>query len=196
MIEETIQTYKKEHKKFIDAYQNNTVERDQEDFLQLLNVINGKKILDAGCGTGTHAQYFSQKGFDVTGIDLVDEFLAHARNRCKGEFIKMDLREMTFKPESFDGIWACASLLHVPKHELITVLGNFGKVLKNKGLMYISVKRGTGEKIENGRYFSYHTLEGLENFLQDAGFQPLIKYTEEKITGNWATIYSQKTQSL
>jgi ubiquinone/menaquinone biosynthesis C-methylase UbiE len=191
-MKQTIETYKNQHEKFIKIYENNTVERDQDDFLRLLDAIKGKKILDAGCGTGTHAQYFSQKGYEVTGIDLVDEFLEHARKRCSAEFIKMDLRKITFGPESFDGIWSCASLLHIPKHELMPVFENYRRILTDKGVVYTSVKKGTGENEENGRFFSYHTLDGLESFLQDAGFQSLIKYTEEKPTGNWVTIYSQK----
>lgn len=193
MIEETIRAYKKEHQNFIKKYEKNMVESDQEDFLRILDTLQGKRILDAGCGTGTNAQYFSQKGYEVVGIDLVDEFLQYAKKRCSAQFIKMDLRRIIFGPESFDGIWACASLLHIPKHELNSVLDSFRKILKNKGILYTSVKIGTGEKMENGRYFSYHTLDGIESFLQDAGFESLIKYTEEKTTGNWATIYSQKT---
>lgn len=191
-MNQTIETYKNQHEKFIEAYENNTVERDQDDFLRLLDAIKGKRILDAGCGTGTHSQYFAQKGYEVVGIDLVDEFLQHAKKRSSAQFIKMDLRKMIFGPASFDGIWSCASLLHIPKHELMSVLENYRRILTDKGILYSSVKKGTGEKEESGRFFSYHTLDGLESFLQDAGFQSLIKYTEEKQTGNWVTIYSQK----
>lgn len=191
-MNQTIETYKKNFEQFAKNYQNNTVERDQQDFLALLEAINGKKILDVGCGTGTHAQYFSQRNYDVTGIDLVEEFLEYARKRCGANFINMDLKKLNFETESFDGIWSCASLLHVPKHELIEVLSGFRKVLKPQGIIYASVKQGVGEKMENGRFFSYHTLESIESFLSDSGFKSLIKYTEEKSTGNWATIYSQK----
>jgi len=191
-MNKTIETYKNNHENFIKKYEKNMVERDQEDFLRILDTIKGKRILDVGCGSGTNAQYFSQRGYEVVGIDLVDEFLQYAKKRCSAQFIKMDMREMTFKQESFDGIWACASLLHIPKRDLLPVFHDCRKILTDKGILYASVKQGIGETEEDGRFFSNHTLDGLENFLQDAGFQSLIKYVEEKTTGNWVTIYSQK----
>lgn len=194
----TTETYSKQSAQFIRTYYNNSMEPDLADFLRFIDTIKGRKILDAGCGPGAHSLYFHERNYEVTGIDVVEPFLQHARTICPGAtFINMDLRKIIFPDKHFDGIWSCASLLHIPKKELTEVLTQFKRILKNSGMLYVSVKQGQGEKIENGRFFSYHTLSDLENFLNDTGFNPLIKYVEEKTTGTWVTFYaSSKTAHL
>jgi SAM-dependent methyltransferase len=120
---------------------------------------NGK-ILDLGCGYGRDVQIFAQKmSFQVLGIDLSRSMLKNAQRfvTSNAQFIQFDMRriDQILLEDSVDCVWACASLLHVPKAELPALLDSLWKILKPGGIFYISVKEGTGEKLEiDDRYVS------------------------------------------
>ena len=82
----------------------------------------------------------------------------------------MRFDEMKFIDE-FDGVWACASLLHVPNEELPDVLGKLNKALKDSGALYVSFKYGEGRKQRGDRTFSDFTEESVKVLLRDAGFE-------------------------
>ena len=89
------------------------------------------KILDVGCGPGRDARYFCDKGARVTGIDLSSETLKIARSTAPdAHFVIMDMRSLDLVSTSFDGIWCCASLYHLPKVFVNTTLTEFYRVLK------------------------------------------------------------------
>lgn len=84
--------------------------------------------------------------------------------------------------EEFNGIWACASLLHLPKNELENVLETLLKALKASGVMYVSFKAGTGEAMEKGRFFSYYNENELKSILQKVGSNEVVKcWTSEDV---------------
>jgi len=100
--------------------------------------LKGKKILDVGCGHGRDARYLSERGFEVVGIDLSRNLLKIARRMApKAKFLLMDMRDLKFGDEEFDGIWSCASFLHIPKREALETLREFRRVLKPGGLLYL-----------------------------------------------------------
>ena len=131
-------------------------------------------VLDAGCGPGRNAAAFLSRNYRVTAIDASAAMVELARRSG------IDARVMTFQQlaftEEFDGIWASASLLHVPRAEITEVLGRFARALKPQGILYVSLKEGHSEHIaEDGRFFSYFTLTEFSNLLTSSGLFKLLK---------------------
>ncbi|MDP2646520.1 MAG: class I SAM-dependent methyltransferase [Desulfobacterales bacterium] len=113
----------------------------------------GGRILDAGCGSGRDSVFFKRKGFSVKAFDA-SKTLAEVASRTLGEPVEV----MTFLDleagDEYDGIWACASLLHVHDGEMDDVLQRLMRSLKKSGVLYASFKYGTTEGFRNGRYFN------------------------------------------
>lgn len=156
---------------------------EQEKFVSLLP--KNTTILDAGCGPGRDCEYFIKQGFQVVGVDLSDKLLDIAKQRVpQASFVKQDLRALDFSPGSFDGIWACASLLHLHRAEVPQVLENFFHMLKPGGALFVMVKEGKGEadvkeslSSNMVRHFTYFMLEELKKLLEKAHFSVEEMYT-------------------
>lgn len=110
------------------------------------------KILDAGCGAGRDLKYFSSKGFDAIGIDASSALVEIAKNESGCQVQCMTFEQLDYHNE-FDGIWCCASLLHVPLNRLSDVFHRLSRALKIKGMLYVSFKYGSEEVERNGRWF-------------------------------------------
>ena len=136
-----ISTYDKNARRYCDATFNLVM---QYPLSQFSGYLKGKKILDAGCGCGRDVAYFKEEGYDVVGIDASKGMLKEARRRVKATFKAMDFTALKFRADSFNGVWACASLVHTPLKEIPVVLKQFHKVLKKNGILYISMKEGEG----------------------------------------------------
>lgn len=166
---------------------------------EFLSYLKEKQILDAGCGPGRDSKYFSEKGYSVTGIDLSEKFLKIARSKVQfTNFIKMDLRKLGFANESFDGIWCCASLLHILKNQAKQTLIGFYKVLKSEGILFLSVKEGYGEKFlvnddykKIPRFYSLYQQKELENLVEEAGFKIMNSKKEQK-KDTWICTFAEK----
>lgn len=170
--------------KTLDYYNNNaetfvagTVSVDfketQDKFLKRLKP--GDSILDFGCGSGRDAKYFLNFGFLVDAID-------GSRELCKiaSEYTGLEVKQMLFQEldsiGKYDGIWACSSILHLPKNELKPVLRKMGTALKEDGIVYTSFKYGEFEGERNGRYFTDFTIEMFMEFIQDIDNLNLEEY--------------------
>lgn len=133
----------------------------QKRFLSIISA-NGF-ILDFGCGSGRDTKYFLSQGFQVDAIDGSIEL-------CKiaSENIGIEVRQMLFQElaevDKYDGIWACASILHLPKDELVDVLRRVLRALKVDGIIYTSFKYGDFEGERDGRYFTYFTEKSFAEF--------------------------------
>ena len=135
-----------------------------KSFELFLEQIPGKQILDVGCAQGHDANYFVEQGMAVLGIDYAENMVAIARESNIDAHL-MDVEKLTLPNNSFDGVWAAASLLHVPKERFDAVVSALSAVLRANGVLHISVKRGSGEHIvtegEMKRYFVYWTEREL-----------------------------------
>ena len=160
-----------------------------EEFDFFKSIIRGKKVIDLGCGAGRDAAVFVENGFDYTGIDASEEMLKVASKRVpKGKFQQMDFSKTNFPSGTFDGFWASASFLHIPKKDIAGALQEAKRITKNSGVGFISVKEKTemdegmiSESRYGGisRYFSFYTREELKNLLEQSGFS-VIKITTHK----------------
>jgi SAM-dependent methyltransferase len=124
------------------------------------------RILDAGCGSGRDSLAFLKAGYDVVPIDASLE-MVKATNKLTGrDALLLAFDEIEFINE-FDGIWACASLLHVSRGDLDAVLIRLTKALKATGVLYLSFKLGDAERFEHGRFFNDLNEPLLRSLLAD-----------------------------
>ncbi|MFC7537175.1 class I SAM-dependent methyltransferase [Sphingomonas sp. GCM10030256] len=134
----------------------------------LKQVRAGGRILDAGCGSGRDARAFSDEGYDVSAFDASAE-LAKLASAYAGIAVQhLTFAEMDWR-EAFDGIWASASLLHVPRADLDGIFLRFARALKPNGAWYLSMKLGYGDRLVDGRLFTDITEPELRDRLEALG---------------------------
>lgn len=146
------------------------------------------KVLDVGSGPGQFSKYIKGKGFDVSGVDYSDGMVAIAKKKVPGvTFQKMDMRDLSFKPETFDGLLVSYSLIHIPSNQIPSTLKGFYRILKSNGYMEIIAQKGKANQIVDEpfmptekMFFNFFTKDRLTKFLQKAGFT--IVFQEEKET--------------
>jgi SAM-dependent methyltransferase len=115
----------------------------------LARIPAGGHILDAGCGSGRDALAFRKLGYAVTAFEASPTLARLASNYCGLPVEVRRFQEIEWQ-DAFDGIWACASLLHVPPVELPEVLRRLGRALKTDGVLYVSFKYGSDERDHGG----------------------------------------------
>jgi 2-polyprenyl-3-methyl-5-hydroxy-6-metoxy-1,4-benzoquinol methylase len=128
-------------------------------------------ILDAGCGAGRDSLVFLRRGYQVTAFDASAK-LAHLASERIGVPVRV-LRFQDFADEGpFDGVWACASLLHVPRREIGDVFFRLTRALRPGGVWYMSFKAGDGETVHGGRFFNDYTEALLRGVIDE---HPLLR---------------------
>lgn len=172
----TINYYNQNAENFIANTQNADMHPTQERFLRLLDA--NTSILDFGCGSGRDTKYFLEKGYQVTATDGSAEIC-----RLASEFTGIEVKEMLFQEldtmNQYDGIWACSSILHLPKKELLPVIQKMCEALKDNGIIYTSFKYGDFEGERNGRYFTDFTEKTFREVIE--------KVPELTIEEHWIT---------
>ena len=152
----TVDYYNKNYYAFVESTQNVDFSDIQNMFIDLLP--KEADILDFGCGSGRDAKYFLEHGYHVEAIDGSTELC-----RLASIYTGIEVRHMLFQElnerEKYDGIWACASILHLNKAELSGVFEKMSRALKKNGIIYTSFKYGDFEGMRNGRYFTDFTEE-------------------------------------
>lgn len=137
--------------------------KQYQRFLPLLK--NGGKILDVGSGSGRDACYFQKQGYQVTALEPSKNLCREIRKVFSGEIMCSDIQN--YQPaERYDGIWACASLIHLQEEEVLQFFEKIDQYLDDNGIIYISGKNGisTGE-VEDGRFFLEFTDQLVEKIL-------------------------------
>lgn len=162
-------------------------QRNAEKFTKYLN---GKKILDAGCGPGHDTDMFMRMGYDVTGMDISTGLLAVGRKTYPdAKFIEGDIRTLPFTDASFDGVWAQASLVHLETElDVKKALSEFTRVLKPEGILFLYVKKQLGKQktaivsdalSKHERFFRYFTEDELKKWFQKIGITYIESETQE-----------------
>ena len=121
-------------------------------------------ILDLGCGSGRDSAYFISCGFDVTAMDASEEMCDLASIHIGQDVLQLSFTEMDFK-EVFDGIWACASLLHVPSKEINEIFTKVIDSLKVNGVLFMSFQYGEYEGERDGRYYTDYRTKTLKELI-------------------------------
>ncbi|MDA3734026.1 class I SAM-dependent methyltransferase [Niameybacter massiliensis] len=196
-MSETLNYYNTNAKDFIAGTLNVDMSELRNKFLSYLP--QAAHILDAGCGSGRDSLAFKDAGYRVTAIDG-----SEAMCNQTAALIGQPVRQMIFQEIEdvglYDGIWACATLLHVPEEDMVDVFRCLSRALKNEGILYASFKYGDFEGERNGRYFSDYTEERFAKLL--AHFPELV-LVEQGITVDkrpdreekWLNVIVRKTFS-
>lgn len=146
------------------------------------------RIIDIGCGTGRDAKVFSEKGLSVVGIDLCPNMIKLAKAHAPlADFRRMDIEAMSFPEASFDGAWAGASLLHIPKNTISVVLDSIYLMLKPQGIFYLTLREGIGEELQTDlrygdfkKFWAFYEQNELNEVVKSSGFTILESCIIEK----------------
>ena len=162
---------------FWDATRDHDVAPNIHALLRHLDGPAPLAILDFGCGPGRDLVTFRELGHEVVGLDGAARFVAMARAHSGCEVLHQDFLALDLPASRFDGIFANASLFHVPTAELPRVLGELRATLRPRGVLFTSNPRGTGsEGWQGGRYGVWYDLDGWRRWLIEAGFTELEHY--------------------
>jgi len=148
--------------------------KELHEFANLLP--RNAKVLDVGCGTGIPVSTFLiEAGFDVTGVDFSEGMLAFARiNVPRSKLFKKNMTELDFEDDSFDGLTAIYSIIHVPKEKHLPLFQNFHRMLKPNGMMLICMGpdewEEVGEYLGTEMFWSHYDPEKTLQLVKDAGF--------------------------
>jgi ubiquinone/menaquinone biosynthesis C-methylase UbiE len=173
------------------------------------------KVLDVGCGHGRDCAYFLSCNLTVTGIDVSERLLHIARATApSAEFMVMDMRDVDFEDAVFDGLWCCASFLHIPLADATCTLHEFYRVLRDGGILFLSIQSHMNafadvvtrysprEKLvsthafgpDNLRFFTYYSLSEISLLLENCGFTVIQVSTniQPKSQVMWMSIFAKK----
>lgn len=150
------------YNKNAEGFFRETVKADMSElykiFLDYLHV--GASILDLGCGSGRDSKYFIEQGYQVTAVDGSSAMCALASEYIGQSVLCKEFREIEGMGV-YEGIWACASLLHIPREELPDVLSVLAGLLTTKGILYASFKYGDSQRVSGQRIFSDYTKDSF-----------------------------------
>lgn len=161
-MNETLAYYEQNAQSFAQDTLHVDFTKTQQRFLEKLP--EQGYILDLGCGSGRDTLAFLRAGYQVDAVDG-SQTLCRLASEVTGICVRQMLFEELDAEGLYDGIWACSSILHLPKKELSSVLQKVARALKAGGIFYTSFKYGTFEGIRNGRYFTDFTKEDFVRFL-------------------------------
>ena len=138
-------------------------------------------VLDAGSGPGRDCAYLAELGFRPVALDLSHGMLAEGKRRgLTAPAVQADLRRLPFADRSFPGVWASASLLHLPQTDLMLSLLELSRII-GRGCLYLALKEGEGEAWQERpggpRFFRYYTLDVVEAALREAGFEAVARWS-------------------
>jgi SAM-dependent methyltransferase len=162
-MDNTLEYYNRNADEFVRGTLSVDFKQTQDRFLK--KIPTGAYILDFGCGSGRDTKYFLAHGMSVDAVDGSGELC-----RIASAYTGIEVRNAFFRDldeqEKYDGIWACASILHLSKAQLISVIKKMIVALKPTGIIYTSFKYGTFEGERNGRYFTDFTEGSFADFIR------------------------------
>ncbi|HEY4515644.1 MAG TPA: class I SAM-dependent methyltransferase [Candidatus Paceibacterota bacterium] len=190
---------------FKDHHQDTWWQEGTEKFLEALPT--GSTILDVGCGAGVKSRYLAKKGFKVTGIDFSEKMIEIAKRESPEiSFDVVDVYEIDKYPKTFDGVFAQAVLLHIPKDKIREVLSKLKNKINSNGLLYIAVKGMRDDGVEEAikkeddygyeyeRFFSFFNLSELENYLKELDMEVVWKTNTTSGRADWLQIVGRKSK--
>ena len=188
----TLDFYESNAEEYCDTTFDIDVSENRGIFLNLLE--KGSSILDLGCGSGRDAKAFADEGMIVTAVDGSPAMCRIAARNTRSEVRNLKFSELDFEDE-FDGVWACASLLHVPMGELPGVLSSVNRSLRKWGLFFCCFKKGFGERTDSGRHYTDMLPNQLSDVLSSNGFLPVRIWESEGMDGTvWVNSISRKAE--
>jgi ubiquinone/menaquinone biosynthesis C-methylase UbiE len=193
-LKKTTSAYDNLYKNYMNRH--SSLDEILEELREFAHSARGGVVLDVGCAHGRDLRFFSGRGFKPIGIDLSRKLL-HAARDSRVELLLMDMRYMGFRREVFDGLWVCASFLHIPKSDADRVLGEFHRILKTGCPMYLTLQQGEGERLvetEQGhvRFFAYYGLKQIKKLVLRNEFKIMKTRLKPKTNRTWLQILATK----
>lgn len=169
------------YNKHAEEFTASTFEVDMESLYRpfLAELPGGTRILDVGCGSGRDTLVFKNKGYHVDAIDYSEELVKKA-TRLTGIPIKLQSFYEIDADEAYDGIWACASLLHCERSRLAEVLEKMVQALKPNGVIYMSFKYGDSDREKDGRAFT--------DLNEQQAQELLAQFDQVSLVQQWITV--------
>ncbi len=197
MIDRTVNYYNENAQDFFETTVNADMSLQMNDFIKLLP--EEGRVLDAGCGSGRDSLALKKRGFIVEAFDASEEMCKKA-----SEFLGQQVRLCRFEElddsERFDGIWACASLLHVTREAMPDVIVRLHKSLKSDGVLYASFKKGIGERYRGERRFTDADEAYLQSILKDRFDIIRIRESIDVRPGRedevWINVFARKSKRI
>jgi SAM-dependent methyltransferase len=193
----TVGHYDDNAESFWQGTKDHDVLQNYQNFLRRLPDNQTLDILDFGCGPGRDIKYFKTLGHRPVGLDGSRKFCDMARAYTGCPVLHQSFLNLDFPEQSFDGIFANASLFHVPGCELPRVLAELNAALRVKGILFTSNPRGSGEGWSGQRYGHFLEFEATRTYLEAADFEVLDHYYrpagKPRSQQPWLAIVSQKT---
>lgn len=166
-MNETISYYDNNAEEYYRTTVNVDMDALRNKFASLLP--DGANVIDMGCGSGRDVRALSDMGFHTVGLDASTELAEMANEKLGVDIIEGDMSKWV-SDTPYDGIWCCASIIHLTSEEKKAFFRNLEYNLKEGGIIYISVKEGIEEGSDDkGRYINNSTLGELEQYLTEAG---------------------------
>jgi SAM-dependent methyltransferase len=177
LVAKTVAHYDAKAESFAQGTRDHDVSQNYAALLDAIEEAPPFTILDLGCGPGRDLAWFTKQGHRAIGLDASERFVAMARAATGCEVMHQSFLDMKLEPASFDGIFANASLFHVPAQELVRVLVTLRDALRPRGVLFSSNPRGLDTEGYSGeRYGAFHTLETWRTYVTAAGFTELSHY--------------------
>jgi SAM-dependent methyltransferase len=123
-------------------------------------------ILDVGCGSGRDTLYFLNNGYEVISIDASSEMVKLSSKLTNQNTSLLNIEDIAFK-DQFEGIWACASLLHIDESKTTDVYHKLRDAMKMNGFCYASYKYGNGTEVREGRYYSHYDEDSFQKMFEN-----------------------------
>ena len=165
-MNDTLNYYEQNAQAFVDGTVHIDMSAHYRRFLE--QIPKQASILDLGCGSGRDSRFFAELGYDVTAVDGSGELCRRAE-QVTGFPVRCLLFEELDYSETFDAVWACASLLHVEKMNMRHVLELVARSMKAGGILYASYKYGCGQRSESGRFYSDYTETDIPTLFPKSG---------------------------
>lgn len=191
---ETIETYDRHADEYVERHADRSVVADLVD--RFCSMTDGDRVLDAGCGPGWETETFDERGYDPVGLDLSAAFLERGRDRHAGRYLRGDMRRVPVANDSVDGVWALASLLHLPRGDADAALAEFARVCRPGGTLFVAVKDGDGTMAGDSyetdrRTFTLYREADLRERIAAAGFAVVESETDPGGDG-WVRVLARR----
>jgi SAM-dependent methyltransferase len=177
LSEATIAHYDRQAGAFRDGTRDHDVSQNYAALLEAIEADPPYSILDLGCGPGRDLRHFRSLGHEAVGLDGSQEFVAMARAFSGCEVLHQNFLALALPEARFDGVFANASLFHVPSRELPRVLRELAAALRPRGVLFCSNPRGNNEEgLDGDRYGCFFDLDTWRRYVSAAGFMELRHY--------------------